>query len=98
MSGGSFNYLCFKDANELFEYGKIEDLEAMASRLIELGYEDAAKEVLNMKYTIQQSLIRVDVMQERLKGVMKAVEWYDSSYSGIEAIDQAIKKYRGEIE
>ncbi|MFE5392524.1 hypothetical protein [Bacillus thuringiensis] len=98
MSGGSYNYLCFKDEHEMFEYGKIEDLEAMASRLIELGYKDAAKEVLNIKYTIQQSLVRVGVMKERMNDVMKAVEWYDSSDSGIDAVEKAISKYRGETE
>ncbi|MEK4916144.1 hypothetical protein [Bacillus sp. FSL E2-8887] len=67
----------------------------MASRLIDLGYEDAAKEVLHMKYTIQQSLVRVGVMKVRLDGVMKAVEWYES---GIENVELAIKKYRGETE
>ncbi|MGH0790932.1 hypothetical protein ACQVTU_25120 [Bacillus cereus] len=98
MSGGSHNYLCFKDEHDLFEYGRIDDLEEMASRLIDLGYEDAAKEVLHMKYTIQQSLVRVGVMKVRLDGVMKAVEWYDSGDSGIEAVEKVIKKYRGETE
>lgn len=98
MSGGSYNYLCYKDKHEMFKCGKTEDLEAMASRLIELGHEDAAKEVLNMKYTIQQSLVRVGVMKDRLNDVMKAVEWYDSSDSGIDRVDEAIKKYRGETE
>lgn len=98
MSGGSYNYLCFKDGEELFEYGRLHDLENMASRLIELGYEDAAKEVLHMKYTIQQSLVRVQVMKDRLEDVMKAVEWNDSGDSGIDRVEEAIKKYRNEIE
>lgn len=98
MSGGSHNYLCFKDEHDLFEYGRIDELEEMASRLIDLGYEDAAKEVLHMKYTIQQSLVRVGVMKVRLDGVMKAVEWYDSGDSGIKSVEKAIKKYRGETE
>ncbi|MGK8429862.1 hypothetical protein [Bacillus cereus] len=98
MSGGSHNYLCFKDEQDLLEYGRIDDLEEMASRLIDLGYEDAAKEVLHMKYIIQQSLVRVGVMKVRLDGVIKAVEWYDNGDSDIEAVEKVIKKYRGEIE
>lgn len=37
-------------------------------------------------------------MKDRLNDVMKAVEWYDSSDSGIDRVDEAIKKYRGETE
>jgi hypothetical protein len=96
MSGGSHNYLCFKDDSDLFEYGTLNDMENMASRLIELGFEDAAKETLNLKYTIQQSMVRSQVMKNRLQEVWKSVEWFDSSDSGIESVQKAIEKYRGE--
>ena len=96
MSGGSFNYLCFKDNEDLFAQTNLNEMDNMASRLVELGFEDAAKETLNLKYTIQQSLIRSQVMKERLEGVWKAVEWYDSSDSSLENIEQEIKKYRKE--
>ena len=96
MSGGSFNYLCFKDNEDLFDQTNLNEMDNMASRLVELGFEDAAKETLNLKYTIQQSLIRSQVMKERLEGVWKAVEWYDSSDSSLENIEQEIKKYRKE--
>ncbi|MGN4668302.1 hypothetical protein ACTFRP_21395 [Bacillus cereus group sp. MYBK234-1] len=39
MSEGNHSYLYFKDEHDLFEYGRIDDLEEMASRLIHLGYE-----------------------------------------------------------
>ena len=96
MSGGSFNYLCFKDNEDLFDQTNLNEMDNMASRLVELGFEDAAKETLNLKYTIQQSLIRSQVMKERLEGVWKAVEWYDSSDSSLENVEQEIKKYRKE--
>ena len=95
MSGGSHNYLCFKDDVELFDQGTLSDLENMASRLTELGYEDAAKETLNLKYSIQQALVRSKVMKDRLQDVWKSVEWYDSSDSGIETVEKAITNYRG---
>src|SRR6185437_8090264 len=94
MSGGSHNYLCFKEDADLFEHGSLNDMENMASRLIELGFEDAAKETLNLKYTIQQSLIRSQVMKDRLGEVWKSVEWFDSADSGIEVVQKAIHNYR----
>ncbi|MFL0584700.1 hypothetical protein ACH0B6_19200 [Solibacillus silvestris] len=94
MSGGSHNYLCFKDYVELFDHGTLSDLENMAARLIELGYEGAAKETLDLKDSIQQALVRSQVMKDRLQDVWKSVEWYDSSDSGIETIEKAISNYR----
>ena len=41
MSGGSFNYLCYKDTEDLFN--RISDLEDMRESLIKYGYEDIAK-------------------------------------------------------
>lgn len=96
MSGGSHNYLCFKDDSDLFEYGTLNDLENMAARLIELGYEDAAKETLALKDIIQQARVRSQVMKNNLEDVWKSVEWYDSCDSGIETVKNAISKYRGE--
>jgi hypothetical protein len=96
MSGGSHNYLCFKEDSELFEYATLMDMENMASRLIELGFEDVAKETLNLKYTIQQAMVRTQVMKNRLQDVWKAVEWCDSGDSGMDSVNKAIQKYRGE--
>lgn len=96
MSGGSHNYLCYKDDSDLFKYDTLEDMENMASRLIELGFEDAAKETLNLKYTIQQAMVRSQVMKDRLQDVWKSVEWLDSSDSGIDSLNKAIEKYRSE--
>lgn len=98
MSGGSHNFLCFKDEDNLFNYGVLNDMEIMASRLIELGYKDAAKETLHLKHTIQQALVRTQAMKDRLEDVWKSVEWYDSSDSGIDEVEKAIKQYRKELE
>ncbi len=94
MSGGSHNYLCFKDDADLFGYGVTEDLEHMATRLIELGHEDAAKETLDLKHIIQQAKAKSQVIKDRLAILWKAVEWYDSADSGIEAVEEAIETYR----
>lgn len=96
MSGGSHNYLCFKDDADLFDHSALSDLENMASRLIELGHEDAAQETLSLKNTIQQAMVRSQAMKNRLQDVWKSVEWYDSSDSGIETVEKAVAKFRGE--
>ena len=94
MSGGSFNYLCHKDVDELIN--NLETLEEMATRLIELGHTDAAKETFQVAQILRQSLVRVDVIKERLNGVWRAVEWYDSEDVGIDSVNKAIAEYRGE--
>jgi hypothetical protein len=96
MSGGSFNYLFIKDDADLFNRSNLLEMENMATRLLELGFEDAAKETLNLKYTIQQSLIRTQVLKDRLGDVWKAVEWYDSGDSSLEKVELKIKQYRKE--
>jgi uncharacterized protein related to proFAR isomerase len=94
MSGGSHNYLCSKDAQDMFDYQATQDLETMASRLIELGYVDAAKETLNLKYIVDQTIVRIEVHQKRLKGVWKSVEWHDSADSGLNQVAEAVEVYR----
>lgn len=96
MSGGSFNYLCWKDSEQLFDYDGIEDLEQMADELLELGYKDAAMETYDLLRIIKQSKVRVQVIQDRLKPVFKAVEWLHSGDSGMESVKDAIDEYREE--
>jgi hypothetical protein len=96
MSGGSFNYLFIKDDADLFNRSNLLEMENMATRLLELGFEDAAKETLNLKYTIQQSLIRTQVLKDRLGDVWKAFEWYDSGDTYLEKVELKIKQYRKE--
>jgi hypothetical protein len=96
MSGGNFNYLYIKEDEDLFNQSNLDEMEKMASRLSELGFEDAAKETLNLKHTIQQSLIRTQVSKERLGDIWKAVEWYDSGDSSLEKVELKIKQYRKE--
>ena len=94
MSGGSYNYLCYKDADELFN--EIETLEAMTTRLTELDHIDAAKETFQAIQIIRQAVVRVGVIKERLNGVWRAVEWYDSADVGIDSVRKSVGEYRGE--
>lgn len=72
MSGGSYNYLCWKDSTEVGS--EREALEKMAARLKELGAYDAAyqtEEISVFFITLNQKI-------EKLRDVWHAVEWLDS--------------------
>ncbi len=95
MSGGSYNYLCYKDADTIFN--ETHELSNMVDRLAGLGYaEDAANEAMELLLTIRQSSVRIQVILDRLSGVFKAVEWWDSCDSGEKEVIEALKKYRGQ--
>ena len=94
MSGGSYNYLCFRDADELVEREK--DLQEMADRLAELGYaDDAAKETQDILLTVRQFKNRIQTSIDRISDVWKAVEWTDSCDSTENSIKKALDEYRG---
>lgn len=95
MSGGSYNYLCYKDIEDLFPWGG--NLEQMADRLAGLGYaEDAAKETVALILRMRQFQVWGDSMIDRLGPVWKAVEWWDSCDSSEDRVKEALAEYRGE--
>lgn len=94
MSGGSHNYLYNKEASELFEWGGVETLDYMATSMINHGAIDIAKDTLRLKNYIEQTLTRIEVMQEALRDVFKAVEWYESADIGRESMEKVFEEYR----
>ncbi len=94
MSGGSFNYLCWKDAQELVHAGQ-DDLEAMATYLAKIGYaQDAATETEELLRLVRVFLMRLDVRVRALSEVWHAVEWNVSGDSGPDHIREALADYR----
>lgn len=94
MSGGSYDYLCFKDPGELIE--DASELARMQDRLAGLGYaKDAAVETAHLLARIRQFSILVEVASERLQEVWKAVEWWDSCDYSEEQVKEALVEYRG---
>ncbi|MBM3120384.1 MAG: hypothetical protein FJ006_12735 [Chloroflexi bacterium] len=93
MSGGSHNYLCYKDTGELFAAQK--DLDDMTTSLITAGAEDAGKETYEILVIIKQATNRVDVLRRRLEGVWHAMEWWDSCDISEESFREELAKYRG---
>lgn len=92
MSGGSFNYLCYKETPELFN--AIGDLEDVEQYLLQRGDKDIAKDVRRLIEYIESAENRVDVLRENLAGVFKAVEWRSSGDWGEESLQRALDIYR----
>lgn len=94
MSGGSFNYLCNRDADDIDE--ALGDLEAMRDRLVALGYDDAARETDELRLIVRLHQVRRKTILDRMRAVWRAVEWFDSGDSGPNVVREALTKYRGE--
>ena len=92
MSGGSYNYLCYKDSYEIHNYR--QELNEMRDRLTELGYLDAAKETESVTLMLDAFEVRLQARIDRLKDVWKAVEWCDSGDSGKDSVKIEVEKYR----
>lgn len=95
MSGGSYDYLCYADATELFN--KRQSISDMVTALAGLGHLDAARETESIKLILNQFEVQIDAPLRRLQDVWKAVEWTESGDTGPEAVDIAIAKYRGAL-
>lgn len=94
MSGGSHNYLYSKDLEYFFTDNGQEDLDWMATSLIDHGYKAEAEEVLKVLKYIEQVSSRVKTAIEPLRDVFHAVEWRDSADIGDESLHEAIEKHR----
>lgn len=95
MSGGSYNYLCHAEVDELLS--GTHHIQDMADRLAGLGYaDDAAKETEELLSTLRQFQNKIDAMKDKLTGVWREVEWWDSSDGSEESVIKALKEYRGE--
>ena len=94
MSGGSLNYLFCNEPEQLFEAGRVEDLETAAAVLMSDGYKDIAMDVLRLAEYIKSAQIRVSVLHEQLQDVLHAVEWYMSADYGKATMRKHLDAYR----
>ena len=98
MSGGSYDYLCYKDSAQLLGGEADDDLQEMADSLAKLKYaNDAAKETQDILLTIRQSRNRIESSVARLSGLWHDLEWWVSGDSGEDEFKEALEKYRGNI-
>lgn len=93
MSGGSFDYLCLKDADAL--PSMVHALDAMSGELAKLGYaEDAAWETEELLCIVRQYAVRAQIRIDRLHDIWRAMEWWHSGDSGEEDVGTALAQYR----
>ena len=92
MSGGSFNYLCYNDTEDLFNH--IGDLEDMREALIKYGYEDVAEDTQRLIEYIKSAKCTIGTLRKMLEPVFHAVEWYESGDYGKETMIEILEKYR----
>ena len=92
MSGGSYDYLYCKEPEELLN--SIWDIEDMAEELTKMNYLDVAADMTRLAEYIKSARIRVGVLAEQLRPVMKAVEWYESHDIGEDSLKKTIEEYR----
>jgi hypothetical protein len=97
VSGGSYNYVCFKGGEELLSETHDRDLEDMTNRLAGLGYAaDAAEETAALLAELRAARARVNAKTKRLSEIWHAVEWWDSGDTGEWLLKEELAKYRGE--
>jgi hypothetical protein len=94
MSGGSLNYLCYKETEDLLSQSSIEDMERVADELLKRGYEDIALDVRRLIEYCLMARNRITVLKEQLQDVFHAVEWrIDGDYVEKTFIEE-LEKYR----
>lgn len=91
MSGGSFEYLCFKDAQDLVHREDL--LLAMADRLSVLGYGKAAQDTRNLFSEMREFFGHCEQNLALLQPVWQAVEWQMSGDWGLGDVKAAVTKY-----
>lgn len=89
MSGGSFNYLCFVDADEIGQ--RLDTLDDMARSLDEICPEAAAA-TRELADHVRGAQPRIDA----LKDVWHAIEWWHSSDWGRAQVEEVSAKYRAD--
>lgn len=93
MSGGSFNYLCYKDTEDLLN-GYSEELQDMREALIKYGYEDIAKDTQRLIEYIKSAKCTIGTLKDMLEPVFHAVEWYESGDYVKDTMINVLEKYR----
>ncbi len=96
MSGGSFNYLCYKDGSELLDLE--DDIDSMYHALKATGYaEDAAQETLELLQTIRDVKSKLNKAALRLENVWHGMEWWGSNDYSEDNFKNSLIEYRTRI-
>lgn len=93
MSGGSFNYLCHKDIDDI-AHGVGEEWDWMLRELKAIDASDIAVEMEVIRLGTNKFTSEHAVRWDRLRPVLKAIEWFRSSDWGFEPVLEQIKIWR----
>lgn len=96
MSGGSLNYLCYKEPEELFHY--LRELEEVEQELLTRGAQDIARDVRRLIEYIKSAENRISILSEQLNPIFRAVEWRQSADIGEDSLLKVIEEYRTDKE
>lgn len=89
MSGGSFDYLCFKSAEQLFD--RFNTVEGMLDELrVYKGSRDAVEHTAYMLRDMNETVLRLSRYLEEIKDVWRAVEWHHSGDVGEDQVLAAL--------
>jgi hypothetical protein len=88
VSGGSFNYLCHRNASDIFGD---DELRHMGAALAELGHSAKLPAERTMALLRKREEIEREI--EALRAVWRAVEWKESCDIGADQMWLAIGRY-----
>lgn len=94
MSGGSFNYACFK-VEDSDVFNALSDVRNIESYLRSIGKHDAADEVLRFLNEVETHQRRLVIIGQRIAPLLQAAEWTCSGNSGADYIDAEYFKLMG---
>lgn len=100
MSGGSFNYLCHRDIEEMLTWSD-DDLDGMIDELRHRGYDKAAddSEAFKQRITeLRNTIAQMECEIASLRDVWRAVEWRCSSDIGDAELEREVQRYCREVE
>lgn len=94
MSGGSFNYVCYKVEDEQI-LTVLSDMRDVEIYLRSIDKHDAADEVLSFIKEVETHQRRLAVIGKRISPLLHAAEWTCSGDTGEDAIDTAYQVLMG---
>jgi hypothetical protein len=89
MSGGHYNYACFKTDEPSEALSALEDFKEMERDLRQIGKHDAADEVYDYVLELETCQRHLRRRGKRIYELLRAVEWSFSGDTGPEHIDEA---------
>lgn len=92
MSGGSYNYLCNRQPDELLD--RRDDLENARDSLIALGAGDVAQVLTDIIALARQYRDAVEAKMDCIYTVLHELEWWHSNDHSEEDFRTALADYR----